>query len=226
MPRRAEFPSLIFKHEGARRSNLAGEIIVIQSEAGRLPADGGMRFKIVDHLKPVTWTRQRRQRRPFVGNLDRLSDNQRGQFRILIDHTSLTDGFDEGLAAPIAGGQFADGPPETRTMTLSMPRPASAAMQCSTVSTKSVPLRRQVRRGRRSTFSTRAGIRADLPSCSRIKVMPASGSAGAKVTVATSPEKSPGPASDASRDIVRWCSLTDPVQPAVNGFRTCRSRAV
>ena len=45
-------------------------------------------------------------------------------------------------------------PPETFTIALSMPMPLSAAMQCSTVSTNSVPLRRHVRRGRFGTFWT------------------------------------------------------------------------
>ena len=42
------------------------------------------------------------------------------------------------------------------------------------------------------TFSTRAAMLATLPSCSRMKVMPESASAGPKVSVADSPEKSPG----------------------------------
>ena len=87
---------------------------------------------------------------------------------------------------------------------LSIPIPDSAARQCSTVSTYSVPLRKHVRRGRLSTFATSAGIVATFSSCSRTKVIPAFSEAGINVSVAGSPENNPGPTTETSREIVRW----------------------
>ena len=75
-------------------------------------------------------------------------------------------------------------------------------MQCSTVSTNNVPFRKQVRRGRLSTLFTTAGMLATFPSCSRTKVIPASGGAGAKLSVAVSPENNPRPVNATSREIV------------------------
>ena len=60
----------------------------------------------------------------------------------------------------------------------------------------------QLRRGRFITFITSAGICATLPSCSRTKVIPASGPAGAIVSVAVSPEKRPRPSNETSRATV------------------------
>ena len=53
--------------------------------------------------------------------------------------------------------------PEISTTTLSMPRPASALMQCSQVSMATSPLRRAVRRARLPTFWISAGIRTGWP---------------------------------------------------------------
>jgi hypothetical protein len=47
---------------------------------------------------------------------------------------------------------------------------------------------------------------ATLPSCSRTKVMPVYGAAGANVSREVSPENSPGPSNDASRENV-FCRL-------------------
>ena len=96
-------------------------------------------------------------------HLHRLADDQRLERRVLLDDAGVLDRFDERPAAAVAAGHLADRRRRTtRTTALSTPMPARAAMQCSTVSTNSVPLRKHVRRGRFRTFCDQRGDGGDL----------------------------------------------------------------
>ena len=128
---------------------------------------------------------------------------------VLLDDARLAEcASTNGRLLPSPPGTSPTVPPATLTTALSMPMPAEGGHAVLDVSTNSVPLRKHVRRGRLRTFCDQGGDGGDLAVLLADEGDARARSAGAKVSVAVSPENNPGPTTDASFKIVFCRSLT------------------